>query len=116
MLVANACAVGPWGAEEEELTRSSMEVQVGLCGWAESMLCNGSDSSLQRNLKFRPCLFSMAAMNMTTYSAGAVAEAALHQVVQKTGLPEAFRLKLAEQGVAELLVFANIPDEYLSRT
>ena len=47
----------------------------------------------------------MAAVDSTPYSS-----ASLRQVFHSTGLPETFRLKLAEQGVAELSISANIAD------
>ena len=52
----------------------------------------------------------MAVVDTTPHVTGAVPEAALRQVFHTTGLPEAFRLKLASQGVTELVVFANIAD------
>ena len=52
----------------------------------------------------------MAAVDSKPYTISAVPDAALRQVFHSTGLPETFRLKLAEQGVTELTVFANIAD------
>ena len=52
----------------------------------------------------------MAAADSTSYVAGAILEPALRQVFHVTGMPETFRLKLANQGVSELLLFANIAD------